>query len=111
VAKIKPIGSEDKELKNRASRAGIEVPRNIDFANQLSMYFSTYQITGEVKILEYLKRILEGIDGDLVARPAAEMSALTKLLLRNDSFTREDAEKALLEAKVCCPTESPWISR
>lgn len=103
AAKTKPTGSEDEELKNRASRAGIEVPRNIDFANQLSMYFSTYQITGEVKVLEYMKRILEGIDGDLVARPAAEMSALTKLLLRKDSFTREDAEKALLEAKVCCP--------
>ena len=92
---------------NPSSRAGIEVPKNIDFANQLSMYFSAYQITGEVKVLEYMKRILEGIDGDLVARPAAEMSALTKLLLRKDSFTGEDAEKALLEAKVCCPHREP----
>lgn len=107
AAKTKPTGSEDEELKNRASRAGIEVPMNIDFANQVSMYLSTYQITGEVKILEYLKRILEGIDGDLVARPAAETSALTKLLLRNESFTEEDAGKALLEAKVCCPHREP----
>lgn len=103
AAKTKPTESEDEELKNRASRAGIEVPMNIDFANQVSMYLSTYQITGDVKILGYLKRILEGFDGDLVARPAAETSALTKLLLRNDSFTEEDAGKALLEAKVCCP--------